>query len=741
MRERQRPLRATSEDIVMLETQPAGAAPGGVYAENAATETGRLERAAKAFSSPAGTTLVFLAVAVALHIDNIILGKFSYVLGKDWLGWDTPIKMAFAANIEKSGGLAYWFPNFLGGIDGTSSGQVLDLMFLPYMFLPQWAAAFLDTTVTSFVAMVAMNALLKDLDVDVVPAFLGALIFAIFPIVVPYVGLGIAGMPVIALVVRRTVAQPLSLRSALLWIATGAGISLASSFMLSFPYVVSLAALWVLALDPKQAVRIILAFAVIGLCGIIARLPLLLTLMETTPLSHRQDFNFAVLYDGPIWAYLRNLYWYTFDYRVFAWVPIAAIIFFPRHRLLITTVLIGLAVVFLAPGWDAFRAAFPRSGPLNGVNFRFQYATAFFVAISVAVLLDAIGKRRMIPTVAAGGERWKAWPVAPICAALVALIIVVHVAEAATADVEGWLHGGSVNAYLGQPAIAQLPQPERDPYRVVTVEVKGGAEMANFPAAYGLESADGYHNMYSVRYKRFWRAVIEPSLGLNPQRRIWFDNFGHFATLEIPEGAPQPVDLSKYFRIDLLSLANVRVVLSPVELTGFALEHKAQEVVNELPGLRARIARRFDFSLYGHDINVYRNEDALPRFRLVGNTRVYPSNDALLADIGNLPLETLASTVLLDATDAVDVTDVKLGSGEVTLTAYRPDTFSLHTTTSSRQILVVASNYYPAWQCAVDGKPSRVFPVYETFFGTVVDEGSHDVTCSYMPWMKQLLMR
>jgi hypothetical protein len=418
-----------------------------------------------------------------------------------------------------------------------------------------------------------------------------------------------------------------------------------------------------------------------------------------------------------------------------------AIVFFPRHRLLITTVLIGLAVVFLAPGWDALRARFPGSGTLNAVNFRFHHATSFFVAISVAVLLDAIGKRRMVPTVAAGGERWKAWPVAPICAALVAVIIAVHVAEAATADVEGWLYGGSANAYLGQPAIAKLPPPDRDPYRVVTVEVKGGPEMANFPATYGLETADGYHNMYPVRYKRFWRAVIAPSLALDPQRQIWFDNFGHFATLEIPVGTPQPLDLSKYFRINLLSLANVRVVLSPIELTGFAPEHKAQEAVKERADLPARIMRRLDSSLYGRDVNVYRNNEALPRFRVVGQTRVYPSNDALLADIGNLSLETLASTALLDAADAVDVTDVRAGSGEVTLAEYRPDTFSLHTTTSSRQILVVASNYYPAWQCRVDGKPSRVFPVYETFFGTVVDEGSHDVTCTYMPWMKRLLMR
>jgi hypothetical protein len=102
------------------------------------------------------STLFFLVVSVAMHLDSVIFGKYSYIPGKDWLGWDTPLKVAFAANIEKSGALAYWFPNILCGVDGTSSNQVFDLTFLPYLIAPHWAASFFIATTISFVAMVAL---------------------------------------------------------------------------------------------------------------------------------------------------------------------------------------------------------------------------------------------------------------------------------------------------------------------------------------------------------------------------------------------------------------------------------------------------------------------------------------------------------------------------------------------------------------------------------------------------------
>jgi hypothetical protein len=704
-------------------------------------ELNRPSASTKLFSGSFGNTLFFLVISAAMHLDNVILGKFSYISGRDWLGWDTPLKLAFAANIEKSGTLAYWFPNILCGVDGTPSNQMFDLIFLPYLIAPHWAASFFVVTTISFVAMVAMYALLKDLAVDNIPAFLGALVFSLFSPVFPYIGLGLAGMPLIALVVRRTIERPLSVSSLVLWSATGSIISLASGFMLSFPYLLPLTALWVLALDPKRVARITAAFFVIALSGVIVRLPLLLSLIETSPESHRAEFDFAGLYGGPVWAYVHALYWWTLEFRNFAWAPLAAIIFFPRNRLLVTTVCIGLAVTVLAPSWDALRASGLGLGLLAGVNFRFHSSMSFFVAISVAVLLDAIAKRKMVLTFDARDEGLRTWPLAPICAFLISLIIVVHVAGLKSADIEGWLYGGSANAYLGQPAIAQLPRPDKDPYRVVTVQPKGGPETANFPAAYGLESADGYLNFYSKRYKQFWRAVIEPALIKDPDQQVWFDNFGHHAILEIPGVTPTvPVDFSEYFRKNLLSLANVRLVLSPVELTGgLPLEHKAEAFTKLHADLPARIMNRLSFSLHGQDINIYGNTDALPRFRLLGKARVYPSGDALLDDLRSATMETLASTAFLDGTDDVDVKDVTPGSGDVTLLDYRPDTFSLSTRTSSRQILVVSSNYYRAWQCRIDGIPVRVFPVYWTFWGAVVDQGAHDIVCSYVPLMKRLL--
>jgi hypothetical protein len=693
-------------------------------------------------SGSLGNTLLFLAISIAMHLDNVILGKYSYINGRDWLAADTPLKIAFAENIEKAGKIPYWFPNLLGGFDGTAGLQVFDLLFLPYLFLPHWAASFLIVTTISFVAMIAMNALLEDLGLDTIPAFLGALVFALFSGVYPFYGLGIAEMPLIALVVRRTIERPFCFRSLALWIVVGSVMSFSSSFMLTFAYVLPLVALWVLLLDPKRFGRITAAFFVIALCGVIVRLPVLLALMESGPVSHRgMGFDFASLYEGPVWAYVRNLYWETLDFRYFAWAPLAALIFFPRNRLLITTVCIGLAVTFLAPVWDAVRASTHGLGMLAGINFRFHLSAPFFVAVTAAVLLDAISRRKAVLTLDAGHDGLRTWPLAPICAFLISLTILFRVADLKSADFEAWLYEGSANAFLGQPTIAQLPQPDKDPYRVVTVQAKGGPETANFPIAYGLETADGYSNVYSMRYKRFWRVVIEQALAKDTEQQVWFDNFGHRAILQVPAVTPEePVEFSKYFRKNLLSLANVRLVLSPTELTGdLPLEHKAEPVTRLHADLPARIMNRFSFSLHGRDINVYRNPDALPRFRLVGKTQIYPSGDALLDGLRSAPMETLASTAFLDGSDAVDVKDVTAGSGDVTVVDYRPDTFTLSTQSSSRQILVVASNYHPAWQCRSDGKPLRVFPVYLTFMGAIIDQGSHEIVCSYVPLTKRLL--
>jgi hypothetical protein len=264
--------------------------------------------------------------------------------------------------------------------------------------------------------------------------------------------------------------------------------------------------------------------------------------------------------------------------------------------------------------------------------------------------------------------------------------------------------------------------------------------MANFPAAYGLESADGSLNLYSMRYKKFWRVVIEQFLARDPERQTWFDYWGHHAILQVPADAPdQGVDFNQYFRKNLLSLANVKLVFSPVELTGgLVLEHEAEAFTKLRADLPARIMNRLGFSLHGRDINIYRNTDALPRFRLVGKTRVYSGDDALLDALRNASMETLASTAFLEDSDAVGAEDVAAGPGEVSLLDYRPDTFSLRTQSSSRQVLVVSSNYHPAWQCRIDGMPARIFPVYLTFWGTVVDQGAHDVACSYVPLVKKL---
>src|SRR4051794_24286571 len=78
--------RSFAQADMMLETKVGSAAPRNLDQGSVAMKTGRSERASGTLSGPIGTTLIFLLLSIALHIDNIIFGKFSFIPGKDWLG-------------------------------------------------------------------------------------------------------------------------------------------------------------------------------------------------------------------------------------------------------------------------------------------------------------------------------------------------------------------------------------------------------------------------------------------------------------------------------------------------------------------------------------------------------------------------------------------------------------------------------------------------------------------------------
>jgi hypothetical protein len=247
---------------------------------------------------------------------------------------------------------------------------------------------------------------------------------------------------------------------------------------------------------------------------------------------------------------------------------------------------------------------------------------------------------------------------------------------------------------------------------------------AAFAWAYGLETADLYVTTYPLRYHTFWARVIAPVRERRPDIRRYFDTWGSMAYLFNPaarlfDPLPDATNLSLQpvpFDLDLLSLANVRYILSAYPLHDERLRLKS-----------------------GSDgVLVYENSDVIPRYFVAHCWEEYSTDDRLLGAMADAPTATLASTAFLDSQTAAALPPppepgAAIGRSAVTVRLYSADRIDLGVAGAATGILVIVNSYSPYWMARVDGTAVPVYPVDHAFQGLTIAAGNHDVTLIYRP--------
>ena len=203
----------------------------------------------------------------------------------------------------------------------------------------------------------------------------------------------------------------------------------------------------------------------------------------------------------------------------------------------------------------------------------------------------------------------------------------------------------------------------------------------------------------------------------------YFWDWGNRVYLFIPDSdAPLPAvsELAGFCDPDLLSFANVRYLISPVRLNGAGLV------------LVAGDGRGAPWPVY-----VYENTRALPRYFLVGATRVLPDSEAVLTALDEASLEELRSIAFMAADDAggLDLGPAPGPTGDIRLDTYEADRVVLTVVSETPGLLVCTTNYSPYWHAYVDDREADVARVDGTFLGVVVPGGRHRVELRYeAPW-------
>ena len=288
--------------------------------------------------------------------------------------------------------------------------------------------------------------------------------------------------------------------------------------------------------------------------------------------------------------------------------------------------------------------------------------------------------------------------------------------------VTGIADGRNFSNLYRHPALAELQRlrAEQAPFRVATVagDTSTGP-LTGCSWAYGLETADGYIPLYSERYHRFWEAVISP---LEAHDAATFDSFrrkGSRAYLYLPAREKlggQTVRLDSHARLNLLSLGNVRYIVSAVPLEGPGLHLRSGTILDRQNDWIGRPRRdRFLGMILGEypgtPLYVYENVNALPRFFLAAHIRVFEEPGRLLDALASAPVGELGTTAFvmrsdLDGPAAAGGED----SGEARLRSLRPDRIELQVDARAASVLIVTSNFSPWWRVSVDGSAGPDLP-------------------------------
>ncbi len=670
---------------------------------------------ARAQSWTRNEPLFFVFLAAWLSLEYYALGPASYVQIHDSGDHAIPWYLWSAQSLLRDG-VSYWMPAMACGVDRLS----LDLSYghwseLIFVLLPGWCAYALIAFAHYFLAGYFTFRLARD-DLGLsVPAatYAGMSVSLYLDFVLSYQG-GFSIFPMVVWCLGR-----LPERGG--WIAAaglGAAYSLFSSFARTSVFCLPMALAWVALVKGAPTIRGMGRFGVFSLCAAAGHLPSIWAMLVNAPLSQRSEWAVGAFSGGGVLrrglgSLAGNLS--GFPSSFFLGLAGLAATKFKRRSIL---VLAGLTVACAGLGLvDELKAlSGDRLGFLKGFNFgRFAALTWFFIAMWAAQGLDCLPRR----------PYW--------LAAAVLFMVGVSVKVKGQHLVE-WYFQGGYQANYNSPVLRELARRVGpDLARVATFTHGMHPAYAN---AYGLETTDGYVNIYPKSYQRFWGKVIEPLMKVNETYRERFLGWGlrlYLFTDEV-ESMPNGVPFAKFFRLNLLSLANTKYIISRHPL----LDPSLIPLVTQRPWYSMRrwerIRLRLSENLLGKRyFYIYENRTCLPRFFFAGRKEVAPDEEALWASVASAEAAMLKRTVHVSAVHAGSIGPLGFQRSELRPAETGPDRWVLEYSLDGPGVLVVGNSYSPLWECRINGRQRPIFPAYGTFWGVYVEPGSGTIEFRYKP--------
>jgi hypothetical protein len=327
---------------------------------------------------------------------------------------------------------------------------------------------------------------------------------------------------------------------------------------------------------------------------------------------------------------------------------------------------------------------------------------------------------------------------------------------------------GPIHFYFENPAVDAVQRREssdgepRSLYRVARV----GTSHPSYFSYHLLQTAEGYVNIYPLRYKRFWEKVIEP---LRTRSPFWWDYFTG-GGLRVYLFTTSPIHLPAMesyremeFNPNLLALASVKYIFSqhpienpsrydlrlfrpptPEEMRGLERVDQLMDTVQSLKRTHslawaAKLPRQLAAVWFGtcRPYWVYEVTRVLPRAQLVPQWEMFAKPEELLAALGKAENPELAQKAFLLSADVPHPSQLPKSTassfkGFCRITRYSPDHITIEGKADAECLLVVHDNYDRHWQARVNGRTTPLFPADYTFRGILIPPGPFEAELAYV---------
>jgi hypothetical protein len=699
---------------------------------------------------------LLLLWAFWLCAEYLVFGRHSYALIFDF--GDSFIPYFMGEN--RNGFWAFlggWEPRMLAGVDAAANTiSQFRLTNLGISVMPAWMAIGLFAFLQRAIAAVFMYRLVIDVfDGHRGAAFATAMLFAVGLGAVGAesyfgfthnMGLAPCGVPFLIWAHWRWADRRPAMLAAIMF-ACGALLALATMQFIAIQALVCTGLLLGALTPVRRWWTLLLPLFALGLGYTVMELPNVIAVLADWPAAHRLQ-NPTIPTESRLKSILSGLT----QMGTFQFVPIFTIVFaflFVTRQAIPAglAAVVGICIVILFID-VIVSAVFPDLSTLANFSFiRIIFMMPFLLLLVAGIALSRIFQaapyslpasllRRAVPvmlaigitTTAVGQDTWIKFN-----------------------NLRYYSHGSNYATLYDQPPLRKVAalSDDRNPFRVATVNIKDVTHLnrPSFAWAYGLETVDGYVNVYPRRYQELWVEVIRPSADKTPFDFEKMRDWGNRVYLTAPGPDCSSVLLGASTNLELLSLLNVRFIVSPCPLQDSNLRLFAANL--EGPGQawhkwsnKDKLMSIFRGDYPSKKLYVYENAAALPRYFLAGNVRIFDTPAEALAALGKADRQTLLSTAMIAREDIRDASlpqENARQAGTVQIISVDRGEIRLDVTAKRKSVLIAANSFNPRWTATVNGRERPLFRADHAFQGVVVESGRSEVVLRYRSAISELM--